>query len=97
MNNCKFLIRRHTKHSVQSVSDLVVRPHLQLLDGDKVAVVADEVGSAEVHHEAGLEAGHVVALGALVQPHVQVNGVDVVAELVINKEQICFTCYVNST
>ena len=57
-------------------------PHLQLVDGDECgAVLADEVRSAEVHHEARLEAGDVVALGALVQPHLQVHRVDVVSQL----------------
>ena len=55
--------------------------HLQLAGGDVAAVLADEVRVLQVHQQARLETGHVVALRALVQPHVQVHRVDVVPEL----------------
>ena len=55
--------------------------HLGLAGGDVAAVLADEVRVLQVHQQARLEPGHVVALWTLVQPHVQVHGVDVVTEL----------------
>ena len=57
-------------------------PHLQLAHGDeRAAVLADEVGAAQVHLQLRLEPGGVVALGALVHPHVEVDRVDVVSQL----------------
>ena len=55
--------------------------HLGLAGGDVAAVLADEVRVLQVHQQARLEPGHVVALRALVQPHVQMYRVDVVTEL----------------
>ena len=55
--------------------------HLQLAGGDVAAVLADEVRVLQVHQQARLEPRHVVALWALVQPYVEVYGVDVIPEL----------------
>ena len=58
-------------------------PHLDLAQGHKGAVLADEMRSAQVRREARLEAGDVVALGALVELQLEVHRVDVVSELLV--------------